>query len=71
MIAIKLSLQQLIEAVSGLNEQEKILVREALNTDFEIDDIELEELLNRKRDFQAGRISSHPWAEIRRNYDRI
>jgi uncharacterized tellurite resistance protein B-like protein len=71
MIAIKLSLQQLIEAVSGLNEQEKILVREALNTDFEIDDIELEELLNRKRDFQAGRISSRPWAEIRRNYDRI
>ena len=71
MIAIKLSVQQLIEALSGLNEKEKIRVREALNKDFEISDTELEELLNRKRDFQAGRITSHPWAEIRKNYERI
>lgn len=71
MIAIKLSVQQLIEALSGLNENEKIRVREALNKDFEISDTELEELLNRKRDFQAGRITSRPWAEIRKNYERI
>ncbi|HQT59544.1 hypothetical protein [Daejeonella sp.] len=71
MIAVKLSVQQLIEALSGLSEKEKIRVREALNTDFEIADTELEELLNRKRDFQAGRVSSRPWAEIRRNYDRV
>lgn len=71
MIAVKLSVQQLIEALSRLSEKEKIRVREALNTDFEIADTELEELLNRKRDFQAGRVSSRPWAEIRRNYDRV
>jgi len=71
MIAVKLSVQQLIEVLSGLSEKEKTRVREALNKDFEIADIELEELLNRKRDFQAGRISSRPWAEIRRNYDSV
>ena len=71
MIAIKLSVQQLIEALTGLNEKEKIQVREALNKDFEISDNELEELLNRKRDFQTGRITSRPWAEIRKNYERI
>ncbi len=71
MIAIKLSVQQLIEALTGLNEKEKIQVREALNKDFEISDNELEELLNRKRDFQTGRITSRPWVEIRKNYERI
>lgn len=71
MIAIKLSVQQLIEALTGLNEKEKIQVREALNKDFEISDNELEELLNRKRDFQTGRITSRPWAEIWKNYERI
>ncbi len=71
MIVVKLSVQQLIEAISGLNEKEKIREREALNKDFEIDNADLEELLNRKRDFQAGRLSSRPWAEIRKNYDSI
>jgi len=71
MISVNLSIDQLIETVKGLNEDEKIQLRNVLNpnTDINVSDEKLAELNQRKLDFLDGKISSRPWEEIKKSYE--
>lgn len=73
MIAVKLSVKQLIEALRGLNEQEKVQVREALSKDLDSEDNKAgeAELTNRYKKaftdaelFRQGKLKTYSLTEL-------
>ena len=73
MISINLSIDQLIDTVKHLSNEEKNLLRDALDNDDEIyvSQDKIKELLNRKQDFMDGNISSRSWESIKNHYESI
>lgn len=63
------------------NEQEKkvlLAFLDSLNyhysadeTDYTISDEDLQMLVKRKNDFLAGKTTSRPWSEIKKNYEGV
>jgi hypothetical protein len=72
MISVNLSIDQLIETIKGLNEDEKIQIKSALNdNDLYISEEQMADLVQRKQDLLDGKISSRSWEEIEKHYESI
>jgi len=71
MVSVNLSIDQLIETIKGLNEEEKIQIKFALDNDFYISDEKLADLVKRKQDLIEGKIGSRSWEEIKREYESV
>lgn len=72
MISVNLSIDQLIETIKGLNEDEKIQIKSALNDhDLYISEEQMADLVQRKQDLLDGKISSRSWEEIEKRYEFI
>jgi tRNA U34 5-carboxymethylaminomethyl modifying enzyme MnmG/GidA len=71
MVSINISVDQLIEVISGMDEVEKIQIKDALEYDYTVSEEAKVELLNRKREFLEGKITSKPWAEIKSRYESL
>lgn len=72
MISVNLSIDQLIETIKGLNEDEKIQIKSALNdNDLYISEEQMAVLVQRKQDLLDGKISSRSWEEIEKRYESI
>ncbi|GGC09865.1 hypothetical protein [Dyadobacter sediminis] len=65
MASLNISINQLLEVIKGLNEIEKIQVKNALEEDFFISEEKVNELLKRKTDFISGSSSSRSWENIK------
>ncbi|SEJ46296.1 hypothetical protein SAMN04487995_4791 [Dyadobacter koreensis] len=71
MVSVNLSIDQLIETIKGLNEEEKIQIKFALDNDFYVSDEKLADLVKRKQDLIEGKIGSRSWEEIKREYESV
>ena len=71
MVSVNLSIDQLIETIKGLNEEEKIQIKFALDNDFYVSDEKLADLVKRKQDLIEGKIGSRSWEEIKREYKSV
>lgn len=71
MVSVNLSIDQLIETIKGLNEEEKIQIKFALDNDFYVSDEKMADLVKRKQDLIEGKTGSRSWEEIKREYESV
>ncbi|MCE7065422.1 hypothetical protein [Dyadobacter sp. CY326] len=71
MVSINISVDQLIEVINGMDEVEKIQIKNALEEDFVVSDEARAELLKRKKEFLEGNITSKPWSDVKARYESI
>ena len=71
MVSVNLSIDQLIETIKGLNEEEKIQIKFALDNDFYVSDEKMANLVKRKQDLIEGKTGSRSWEEIKREYESV
>jgi len=71
MVSVNLSIDQLIETIKGLNEEEKIQIKFALDNDFYVSDEKMANLVKWKQDLIEGKTGSRSWEEIKREYESV
>ncbi|MCF2442449.1 hypothetical protein L0657_00675 [Dyadobacter sp. CY345] len=71
MVSVNLSIDQLIETIKGLNEEEIIQIKLALDHDFYVSDEKMADLVKRKQDLIEGKIGSRSWEEIKKEYESV
>lgn len=70
MIAINLSLEQLIDAIQHLNDAEKRQVLKALdNADVLLTEEQEQEILDRESEYKAGRMKTYSLEEVKTSFN--